>query len=213
MEYTDSTIRQIPVPIPASGNGVDATAKCPLLAKAAHSPRSIIMPSTAEQDIGQSIVEHMPHLRRYARSLTHSADQADDLVQDCVTRALTKVDLYQPHTNLRAWLFTILRHTAFSHGRRAKLGYAHSARILSIAPMATQPTQLDHVALKETLELVKALPATERQAVVLLSLFDLSYREAAQQAGTKQGTMKSRFSRGRAHMRQLADYQPDHSAH
>ncbi len=212
MENTDSTIRQIPLPIPASGNGVDATAECPLLAKAAHSPRSIIMPSTAGQDIGQSIVEHMPHLRRYALSLTRSADQADDLVQDCVTRALTKSDLYQPNTNLRAWLFTILRNTAFSQGRHAKLGRAHSQRTLSTAPLATQPTQLDHVALKESLKLVKALPASERQAIVFLSLFDLSYREAAQRAGVREGTMKSRFSRGRVHMRQLADYKPEHSA-
>jgi RNA polymerase sigma-70 factor (ECF subfamily) len=125
---------------------------------------------------------------------------------------LTKIDLYQPDTNLRAWLFTILRNTAFSQGRHAKLGYAHSQRVLSTASLATQPTQLNYVALKESLKLVRDLPATERQAVVLLSLFDLSYREAAKHAGEKEGTMKSRFSRGRAHMRQLADYNPDHSA-
>lgn len=212
MENTDFNTRQFPLSTPAPGKDVDATAECPLLAEAAHSPRSIIMPSTAAQDMGQSIVEHMPHLRRYARSLTRSADQADDLVQDCVARALTKFDLYQPNTNLRAWLFTILRNTAFSQGRHAKLGHAHSQRMLSNAPLATQPTQLDHVALKESLMLVKALPESERQAVVFLSLFDLSYREAAERAGVREGTMKSRFSRGRVHMRQMADYRPEHSA-
>jgi RNA polymerase sigma-70 factor (ECF subfamily) len=167
------------------------------------------MSNAAEYDIGHSIVEHMPHLRRYARSLSRSADQADDLVQDCVTRALTKFDLYQRDTNLRAWLFTILRNTAFSQARRARVSQAHAARILSTASMATQPTQLDHIALKESLELVKALPARERQAVVLLSVCDLRYGEAARRAGVKEGTMKSRLSRGRAHLRQLADYQPD----
>jgi RNA polymerase sigma-70 factor (ECF subfamily) len=161
------------------------------------------MAIAADYDLGPEILEHMPSLRRYARFLVHAADQADDLVQDCITRALDRSHLYTPDTDLRAWLFTILRNIFVTQNRKANCGRSHARDYMVMGSGVTAPNQFHTVALKESLQLVKTLPAREQQAVLLLGMFDMTYVEAAQHSGIKVGTMKSRASRGRAHLRLL----------
>jgi RNA polymerase sigma-70 factor (ECF subfamily) len=162
------------------------------------------MGTTVNSEMGLGIIEHTEALHRYARFLMRTADQADDLVQDCVTRALSRAHLYRPDTNLRAWLFTILRNIFITQNRKANHRRSYASECMAMGSDVTPPNQFHTVALKESLQLMEALPARERQAIVLLGVFDMTYVEAARHSGIKVGTMKSRTSRGRAHLKLLA---------
>jgi|HubBroStandDraft_1064217.scaffolds.fasta_scaffold00095_42 RNA polymerase sigma-70 factor (ECF subfamily) len=161
------------------------------------------MGTLSNHEMGLGIVEHTAALRRYARFLMRTADQADDLVQDCITRALSRAHLYRADTNLRAWLFTILRNIFITQNRKAIRRRSYAAECMAAGAEVTPPSQFHIVALKESLQLMKALPAREQQAVALLGIFDMTYEEAARHSGIKVGTMKSRTSRGRANLRLL----------
>lgn len=156
-------------------------------------------------DLGLGIVEHTDALRRYARFLTRSSDQADDLVQDCIARALSRPHLYRPDTNLRGWLFTMLRNLAITQTRKAKIRRAYAIDRIAMASTASAPSQLHSVALSEGLRLMKTLGASDRQAVALRGIFDMTYQEAALHSGLNLGTVRSRVSRGRARLRAMAD--------
>jgi RNA polymerase sigma-70 factor (ECF subfamily) len=157
-----------------------------------------------DDDLGCGILVHAAALRRYALRLTRTADQADDLVQDCIARALSRANLYRPDTNLRAWLFTILRNIFISQSRKATHRRNYASECLATGSAIAPPNQFHMVALKESLKLMQNLPTQEQQAVALLGIFDMTYVEAARHAGANIGTMKSRTSRGRAHLRLLA---------
>jgi RNA polymerase sigma-70 factor (ECF subfamily) len=155
--------------------------------------------------LGAQIVDHIPALRRYARVLVRTTDQADDLVQDCVERALSRASLYQPDTNLRAWLFTIMRNIAITRTRKDKLRRSYASERMAMDRRADAASQVDAVVLKDSLRILGQLSAGEQQAVTLLGLYDLSYEEAASLSGLPVGTMKSRLSRGRQRLRSLLD--------
>ncbi len=163
-------------------------------------------------DLGDQVIDHIPALRRYARVLARTVDQADDLVQDCVERALSRASLYQPDTNLRAWLFTIMRNIAITQTRKDKLRRVYASERIAMERRTEAPNQTDVVALKDSLRLMGALSAGEQQAVALLGLQDLSYEEAAGISGLPVGTMKSRLSRGRQRLRSLMDPEAAKSA-
>jgi len=162
------------------------------------------MATVIDHELRLGIVEHMAALRRYARFLTRNPDQAEDLVQDCIARALSRPHLYRLDTNLRGWLFTMLRNISISQNRKLRIRQAYAAERMAIGADATAPNQVQCVALGESLRLIKALRAPERQAIALLGIFEMTYKEAAQHAGQNVGTIKSRLSRGRAHLRTLA---------
>ena len=162
------------------------------------------MSAGLDENLGLSIVAHTAALRRYAMLLKRNADQADDLVQDCVARALSRAHLYRPDTDLRAWLFTILRNIFITQTRSANHQRKYVAECLALSSVVCQPNQFHAVALKESLHLLQHLPVKEREALTLLGVHDMTYGEAARHAGTHVGTIKSRTSRGRAHLRRLA---------
>lgn len=161
--------------------------------------------NTAKYNLGLGIVEHTPALRRYAYVLTRNADQADDLVQDCMARALSREHLYQPGTNLRAWLFTMLRNIFMTQCRKSNLRRDYAAKLAMNGSETTPANQFHTVALKENLRLMGELSAGERQAMALLGIFDMTYEEAALHSGVKIGTLKSRLSRGRARLTSLSE--------
>ena len=162
------------------------------------------MVTTVNCELGLGVLEHTASLRRYAHFLTRTTDQADDLVQDCIMRALSRSHLYRPDTNLRAWLFTIMRNIFITQSRKAAHRRNYANECMAMSSDATAPNQFHAVALKESLELVETLPTRERQAILMLGVFEMTYIEAAQHSGIKVGTMKSRASRGRAHLRVLS---------
>lgn len=150
------------------------------------------------------LVEELPALKRYARALTRRTDRADDLVQDCIERALRRADLYRPDSNLRAWLFTMMRNLAASSARYDKVRLDHAQRILDSGALVEAPRQTQLIELKETLRLLGGLNAGEREAIRLLGIQEMSHEQAATVSGQLVGTMKSRLSRGRARLRQIS---------
>ena len=149
------------------------------------------------------IAECVPALRRYARALTGDRDAADDLVQDCLERAIGKRRLWRPSGPLRAWLFKILlniyRNDERSRRRRAHVVPADAL----VAEPASPPEQPGRLALAETARALDQLPEEQRIALLLVALEGFSYAEAAALLGLPTGTLMSRLGRARATLRRL----------
>lgn len=151
----------------------------------------------------------IPRLRRYARALTRDAHRADDLVQDTLVRALAKQDLWEPGTNLRAWLFTLMHNHYVNDLRRDK----RSAGAVAIEEVSASLIAIaDPTASRQLHELERALgqlPAEQREVILLVGLEGLSYEDAAAILAVPIGTVRSRLSRGReALRRQLGMEEP-----
>ncbi len=149
------------------------------------------------------IADLIPDLKRYARSLARSEDDANDLVQDCVERAILKWNLYKPGTNLRSWLFTMMRNVFISQKRRDAVAYRYMQTRVHEDSMVARPNQVHSVFLNETVAAMEALSEQERAAVRMLGMEERSHQEAATETELPVGTMKSRLSRGRANLRTI----------
>jgi RNA polymerase sigma-70 factor (ECF subfamily) len=157
-----------------------------------------------------SLVEaEIPRLRRYARALTRDVVRADDLVQNCLVRAVAKQHLWQPGTDLRAWLFTILHNQHVNEVRRsAREG--NNVSIDDAAPMlTTQSNAFDAVQLRDLEAAIAKLPQEQRQVILLVGLEGLSYEEVAVILKVPVGTIRSRLSRGRDQLRALMGMEPE----
>lgn len=145
---------------------------------------------------------HVPALRRYARALTHDADEADDLVQDCLERAIRKRALWRPTGAMRAWLFRILLNVHRNDLRTRRRARAVIAPDLPLAEAAIAAPQLGRLALAETARAMQALAPEQREALLLVAVEGMSYAEAAAVLRIPPGTLMSRLARGRAALRQ-----------
>ena len=158
-----------------------------------------------ERDAAQAALHRgiecvLPNLRRYARSLTHDAIDADDLVQECLARALGKFHLWKVGTDLRAWLFGILHNEYVSRIRRAArqgitVDWSQYESCLSCAP-----DQIEHLEIRDLVRALTALPEEQRKAVLMISLSG-DYYEVASACKVPVGTIRSRLSRGRKTLR------------
>ncbi len=146
----------------------------------------------------------VPALRRYAHALTRNADRADDLVQDCLERAIRKRRLWRPTGPLRAWLFRMLLNLYRNdlRGRRRQEAAALPIENLAAEP-ATPPAQPGRIALAEMERAIAALPEDQREALLLVVLDGMSYAEAAAVLEIPAGTLMSRLGRARAALRQM----------
>ena len=157
----------------------------------------------------------LPDLRRYARFLARHATEADDLVQDAVVRALAALPQYRAGSNLRAWLFTILRNTFYEQARRRRTERAILAE-RSTEDTGSQPSQHGHIDLADLTRNLFLLPPLLREALVLVGAHGMSYEEAAAICAVPTGTMKARVSRARTqlaeHMAGVAAAAPDTAA-
>ncbi|MGY6548443.1 MAG: RNA polymerase sigma factor [Roseinatronobacter sp.] len=157
---------------------------------------------SAQIDPREEIVTHLPALRAFARGLCGNATAADDLVQDTVLKAWSKFHLFNEGTNLRAWLFTILRNTFLSDRRKlakevADVDGVHAARL------TTKPDHDGRLALQELNTALRTLPVEQREALLLVGALGFSVEEAAETCGCAPGTIKSRANRGRAALAKL----------
>ncbi len=150
---------------------------------------------------GQDFVPHIPRLRRYARALTGDRVRADDLVQDTLERALVKLHLWRPGSDLRAWLFTIM-HNVHINQLRSKSGAAVALDDESVQPPAS-PAQADTLELRDLQAMLLRLPEEQRQVVLMVGLEQMTYEETAGVLGIPVGTVMSRLSRGRERLRAL----------
>jgi RNA polymerase sigma-70 factor (ECF subfamily) len=159
------------------------------------------------QDRDALIEAQVPALRRFARSLCHAPDAADDLVQDCLEQALGAWPRRRAEADLRAWLFTILYNLFVSDRRRT----ARRGRLLAAqgTPQdATPQGQEAAVHCAEVLAQLDALPADQRAVLCLIAVEDLGYEQAARVLGVPVGTVMSRLSRARERLRQMAEARP-----
>jgi len=151
-------------------------------------------------DFARLLEVEIPRLRRYARALTRDITQADDLVQTCLTRAIAKQHLWQPGTDLRAWLFTILHNQHVNDVRRLAREVALSE--MDRLPMA-QPKAFVVLELRDLEAAIAKLPHEQRRVILLVGLEGLSYDEVAAVLGVPIGTVRSRLSRARDQLRKI----------
>ena len=152
--------------------------------------------------MSDDVLTHIPALRLFARSLTGRYGEADDLVQDTLVRAISSAGSYTPGTNMRAWLFTIMRNRFYSDLRTQR------RRPLTIDKEAATPLPaVDNpeatMALKELSSELWKLNPQSREALVLIGAGGFSYEEAAAICGCAVGTIKSRVGRARAALSEM----------
>ncbi|MGD9715232.1 MAG: sigma-70 family RNA polymerase sigma factor [Thermomicrobiales bacterium] len=148
------------------------------------------------------LIGAIPNLRAFAVSLCSNADRADDLVQETLVKAWDKIDTFEEGTNLKAWLFTILRNAYFSEIRKYRREVADSDGEYA-ASLASQPEQFGHLEMVDLLDALDELPADQREAVLLVGAEGFAYEEAAEICGCAVGTIKSRVNRARNRLAQL----------
>lgn len=148
----------------------------------------------------QSLIELIPRLRRYARALAGERAAADDLVQDTLERAWSKLHLYRRGTDLRAWLFTVMHNVHVNRLRAARPADPLEDEMPELAQRATQG---DTLVVRDLERAVAALPEGQRQVLLLVALEDLSYEETARVLEIPIGTVMSRLARAREKVRQL----------
>lgn len=146
---------------------------------------------------------HIPSLRRYAHVLLrHDEQRADDLVQDCLVRALSRWHLWRRPGNLRAWLFTILHNIYVNDVARA-VARPDIVEIQDYFPaMAVPPDQTDRIRLREVVAAIHDLSQEQRQTLLLVTMEGFSYDETAEITGVPIGTVMSRLSRARDKVRE-----------
>ena len=148
------------------------------------------------------IAAEIPHLRRFARGLARDRTLADDLVQDCVERALTREHLYDASRNLRTWLFTILRNIFLNKVRENRSQVATTvAHGTELKPGQAAASQFDVVLAQQVMSALDALAFEHREVLLLVAVEGLSYRETAEVVGVPIGTIMSRLARAREHLK------------
>lgn len=165
-------------------------------------------------DFKQDLLGAIPSLRAFAMSLAQNADRADDLVQETLVKAWDKQTSFQPGTNLKAWVFTILRNEFYSQMRKRGREVQDSDGIMT-GKLAVHPSQHGSLDLDDFRAALETLPEDQREAIVLIGASGFSYEEAAEICGCAVGTIKSRVSRARTRLQEIlavsgeGDYGPD----
>lgn len=150
------------------------------------------------------VIALIPALRAFAWSLSHNSADADDLVQDTLIKAWTHRAKFEPGTNLRAWLFTILRNTYYTAVVRRRREVADEDG-KHAATLSSAPTQDWNVAIHALQAALQELPHEHREALILVGAAGLTYEEAAEICGCALGTIKSRVNRARARLLKIMD--------
>lgn len=139
----------------------------------------------------------LPHLRRYALWLTHRADDADDLVQTTVERGLERIDQFRYGTDMRRWLFTIMRRVHIDARRKASRRGVHFSAEENGYEEPTPGSQESHMHLREVVEKTTALSDGERRVLRLSVIEGHNHAAIAERLNVAEGTVKSRLSRAR----------------
>jgi RNA polymerase sigma-70 factor, ECF subfamily len=166
------------------------------------------------KDFKRNLIASLPKLRAFAVSLIGNPDRADDLVQDTIMKAWAKQDSFELGTNIKAWLFTILRNEFYSQMRKRGREVQDSDGIFT-EQLSVHPAQYGSLDLQDFRKALEKLPDDQREAIILVGASGFSYEEAADICGCAVGTIKSRVSRARTRLQELlkiqgeVDYGPD----
>ena len=150
-------------------------------------------------DPREALTHHLPALRAFAISLTGNVALADDMVQDTIVKAWTHIDSFQTGTNMRAWLFTILRNTFYSHRRKRKRALPDPEGIHA-ASLYEKPEHDSKLAMTDFRAAFAKLSDEHREVLLLVGASGFSVQEAAEMIGVPPGTVKSRASRARSRL-------------
>lgn len=153
-------------------------------------------------DPREELITHLPAMRAFATSLTRNAAAADDLVQDAVVKAWGNMDKFQPGTNLRAWLFTILRNTYYSLYRKRRREVEDPDGVMA-GKLSEKPAHDGHLAMADFRVAFAKLTDEQREVLILIGAEGFSYEEAAVMCGCAVGTVKSRTNRARKRLAEL----------
>ena len=158
-------------------------------------------PGAADRDFAQRIEDEIPFLRRIVRRWHREKSDAEDLVQDTVVQALANAHQWQPGTDLRGWLYTIMRNRFLAGVTRSNRSTAALEQIAAteLRP-AAEPSEL-RLVLRDLLAALRRLPGNQRSAVLLIGVEGKSYGEAAETMGTSVGAVRSHLARGRERLR------------
>ncbi len=157
---------------------------------------------TVSSDPREELVEHLPAMRAFALSLTRNAATADDLVQETVVKAWSNLDKFQEGTNLRAWLFTILRNTFYSLHRKRRREVEDPDGVMADS-LSEKPHHDGRLAMNDFRAAFAQLTDEQREALVLVGAEGFSYEDAAEMCGCAIGTIKSRTNRARKRLAEL----------
>ena len=157
-------------------------------------------------DFARLLDEQIPRLRRYARALTRDVSRADDLVQSCLVRAIAKQHLWEPGTDLRAWLFTILHNQHVNEVRRL-VREGNTVELGEAPQLTVQSNAIPSLELRDLERAIHKLPEEQRSVILLIGLEGMRYEEVAAVLDVPVGTVRSRLSRGRDQLRRLMGMQ------
>jgi RNA polymerase sigma-70 factor (ECF subfamily) len=143
----------------------------------------------------------IPHMRAFARTLCRDATLADDIAQDALLSAWNARESFQPGTNMRAWVFMILRNGFYSHARRSWRSSPLDQTVAEQLVAVDNPS--GGLELDDLRRAMNMLPDDQREALILVGAGGFSYEEAAHICGAAVGTIKSRVSRARARLAEL----------
>ncbi len=148
------------------------------------------------------LIEAIRPLRAFSRTLIRDEVRAEDLVQETLVKAWEKQASFQPGTNIRAWLFTILRNTYYSELRKRKREVEDVDGKMT-ADLSVKAPQDGHMAVRDLRGALETLNAEQREALILVGASGFSYEEAGEICGVAAGTVKSRVSRARQRLTDL----------
>lgn len=169
---------------------------------------------TGARGFKREMLSLLPNLRAFAISLSGRHDRADDLVQDTIMKAWANQHSFEPGTNMKAWLFTILRNEYYSQIRKRGREVQDSDGVLT-ERLSVHPAQYGRLDLNDFSAALRQLPEDQREAIILVGASGFSYEEAAEMCGCALGTIKSRVSRARRQLQEIlgitgeGEYGPD----
>lgn len=163
----------------------------------------------AHKDVEEDLIRFIPDLRAFARTFYRDPSRADDLVQEAILKAWSNIDKFERGTNLKAWLFTILRNTFLSEMRK-KSREVEDADGKYAAQLAKKPEQEAVLEYDDFRRAMTQIPDDQREALILVGASGFSYDEAAAICGCATGTVKSRVNRARKKLAELMQIESVH---
>ena len=155
------------------------------------------------QELSRLIEQEIPRLRRYAMFLARDPERADDLVQECLVRAIDNIEKFQVGTNIRSWLMTIL-HNIFVNETKKRRPLLTQSGVIERALPVDGEQEMRHE-MRDVQRAFETLSWQHRQIIWFICVEQMDYSEVARQLGVPVGTVRSRLCRAREHLRQLME--------
>jgi RNA polymerase sigma-70 factor, ECF subfamily len=159
-------------------------------------------PNGGSDEFSRQLIAAIPGLRAFGISLTSSAERADDLVQETMLKAWKSFESFEPGSNMRAWLYTILRNEFYTQLRKRKREVEDADGVFS-SKLSIPGGQESHLDMEDMRAALAQLPPDQREAIILVGASGFSYEEAAEICVVAVGTIKSRVSRARNRLAEL----------